>query len=119
MRPPRFSTRCLVASFPLLAACGAPFEPSSKIDSLRVLAVRPEPASGAPGETVTLEILVADGAPRESGEPRRPIEIAWLGGCHNPPSRLYFDCFPGLSAIAKELSESVRDTPPDALSPGS
>jgi hypothetical protein len=115
---PCFSLIVAIGSLPWLVACQAGFEPPSRVDSLRVLAVRPEPASGAPGETVSLEILVADGTASNSGEQARPIEIAWLGGCHNPPSRLYFDCFPTLSSIAEELSQTVAETPPDALPPG-
>jgi hypothetical protein len=107
----------LIAFVPLFAACGGPgYDSPSLVNSLRVLAVRPEPASGAPGETVTLEMLSVDGAP---SDPPRDIQVAWLGGCHNPESRLYFGCFPGISALAAELSEVVVETPPDALPPGS
>jgi hypothetical protein len=108
---------CFALAF-LVVGCGPSYDPPSVVDSLRVLAVRPEPASGAPGETVTLEMLVADGTPRESGETARPIEVVWLGGCHNPPSQLYYTCFPELAALAGELSENVVDTPPDTLPPG-
>lgn len=104
----------------LVAACSGPaFDEPSFVDGLRVLAVRPEPASGAPGETVTLEMLAVDGTPREAGEAQRPVELVWLGGCHNPDGRLYYGCFPALSALASELSERVVETPPDALPPGS
>jgi hypothetical protein len=108
--------RCLALA-PLVGACGPGYDPPSVVDSLRVLAVRPEPASGAPGETITLEMLVADGA-RKPGEAPRALEVVWLGGCHNPEARLYYGCFPGLSAIARELSDAVVETPPDALPPG-
>jgi hypothetical protein len=103
----------------LVVACGPGFDPPSVVESLRVLAVRPEPGSGAPGQTVRLEMLYADGTLREPGDPLRPIQIAWLGGCHNPESRLYFGCFPTISALARGLSARVVDTPPDALPPGS
>ena len=73
----------------LLVACSGPaYDEPSLVNGLRVLAVRPEPASGAPGETVTLEMLTVDGTPRASGEAPRPIELVWLGGCHNPEGRL-------------------------------
>lgn len=111
----RLSPALGLAALPFMLGCTGGFEPPSKLDGLRVLAVRPEPASGAPGETVTLEMLHADG---ERREPPRAIEIAWLGGCHNPPSRLYFDCFPNLARNARELSERVVETDPDALAPG-
>jgi hypothetical protein len=108
------------ALFVFLAACSGPaYDEPSLVNGLRVLAVRPEPASGAPGETVTLEMLEVDGTPRASGEAPRPIELVWLAGCHNPEGRLYYACFPGLSALSRELSERVVETPPDALPPGS
>jgi hypothetical protein len=109
--------RCLALAL-VAGACGPAYDPPSVVDSLRVLAVRPEPASGAPGETITLEMLIADGA-RKPDAPPRPLEIVWLGGCHNPEARLYYDCFPGLSAIARELSDAVVETPPEALPVGS
>jgi hypothetical protein len=108
------------ALFLLLAGCSGPaYDEPSLVSGLRVLAVRPEPASGAPGEIVTLEMLEVDGTPRAPGEAPRPIELVWLGGCHNPEGRLYYGCFPGLSALARELSERVVETPPDALPKGS
>jgi hypothetical protein len=114
----RIFARCFALAA-LAVACGPGYDPPSVVDSLRVLAVRPEPASGAPGETVTLEMLYVDGAPRENDEPPRPIEVAWLGGCHNPEARLYYTCFPTIAAIAGELSDKVVETPPNALPPGS
>jgi hypothetical protein len=109
--------RCLALAL-LAPACGPSFETPSVVDSLRVLAVRADPASGAPGETSTLEMLYADGTPLESGESPRTIQVAWLGGCHNPPGRAYYGCFPTISTIAKELSAAVIDTPEGALPPG-
>lgn len=100
------------------SACGPGFETPSVVDSLRVLAVRADPASGAPGETISFDMLYADGTPLESGESPRAVQVAWLGGCHNPGGRAYYGCFPALSAIARELSESVVDTPPDSLPAG-
>jgi hypothetical protein len=114
----RFLLARCIALAPLAGACGPGYDPPSVVESVRVLAVRPEPASGAPGETVSLEMLVTDATPREPGEARRPLQIAWLGGCHNPEAGLYYGCFPTLSAIARELSERVVETPADALPPG-
>src|SRR5262245_55679917 len=110
-------TKCLVFA-PFAVACGPSFDPPSVVSSLRVLAVRPAPAFGRPGESVTLEMLYVDGAEREFGELPRPIQVAWLAGCYNPESRLYFGCFTELSALAAGLSERVVDTPPDAFPPG-
>jgi hypothetical protein len=102
--------------FGLVLGCEPGFPSPSEISALRVLAVRPEPASGAPGATVTLEMLLADGkvAP---GDPARPIEVAWLLGCHNPPSRFYFACLPGFRALAAETS-SLADLPPGIVALG-
>jgi hypothetical protein len=60
-------------------------------------------------------MLHADG---DAGDPPREIQVAWLAGCHNPVSRLYFECLPDLSALSRELSDAVVETPPDALPPG-
>lgn len=62
----------LVVSAALAAACEPEFTPASVVDSLRVLAVRSEPAAVAPGETATLTPLVAD--PRGGG---RAVAYEW------------------------------------------
>jgi hypothetical protein len=94
-----------------LAGCEPGFEPPSKVTGLRVLAVRPEPASGSPGVPVALSMLVADGK-TEPDEPERPLQIAWLLGCHNPPTRLYYGCMP----ILRELAKGIDD--PSSVPPG-
>jgi hypothetical protein len=88
----------------LLAGCEPGFDPPSKIEGLRVLAVRPEPASGSPGVPVALSMLVADGK-TEPEEPARPLQIVWLLGCHNPPTRLYYGCLPILRALARGVDD--------------
>ena len=100
--------------------CSNDFAPKSRVDTLRVLAVRPEPASGAPGQTSTLDLLVADGASETNvvAGAQRALQVAWLGGCHNPPTRQFFGCYPLLGAIAARLSSRVVDTPAQALPPG-
>jgi hypothetical protein len=105
----------VVACFALLA-CEPGFDPPSKVKQLRVLAVRSEPASGSPGATVDLEMLVADGK-STPGEPERPLEMAWFLGCHNPPSRLYYACVPAFRALAQSTS-SLSELPPGAIAFG-
>lgn len=100
-----------------LCGCGDSFPPASHIDSLRVLAVVPEPASGIPGEPVHLELVYADGGVAP-GQDARPLEIAWLGGCHNPPTRQFFACYPLLDVVAKRLDTRVVDTDPADFPPG-
>jgi hypothetical protein len=96
-----------------LAGCDSGFEPPSLLDSLRVLAVKPEPASGTPGTSSRLTLAYADGARNDDGSLREPrgVQIAWFGGCHNPPSRQYFACYPVLTLIAARLSPRIVDTP--------
>ena len=78
-------------------ACQNDFAPPSQIHGLRVLAVRPEPASGSPGANVHLELLFADNRPPDA---MPSVSFAWLGGCHNPPSRQYYACLPALQRLA-------------------
>ncbi len=96
--------------------CDAGFDPQSEVHGLRVLAVRPEPASGSPGATISLDMLVADGK-TGPGEPPRPLEMAWLFGCHNPPSRLYYACIPPLRELAASVS-SLDELPPGTVAFG-
>src|SRR3954471_23596557 len=95
--------RLLLAPLALSAfACQDDFVPQSAIHGLRVLAVRPEPASGSPGATVHLELLFADSRVPDADAmpPMPPVSIAWLGGCHNPPGRQYYACLPALRRLA-------------------
>jgi hypothetical protein len=103
-----------------LTGCDSGFEPPSLLDSLRVLAVKPEPASGTPGTSSMLTLVYADGARNEDGSlrPPRDVQIAWFGACHNPPSRQYFACYPVLTTIAEHLSPRVIDTPLTGVPPG-
>jgi hypothetical protein len=81
---------------------------------LAVLAVRAEPPTGVPGRAVTFELLHSDEvAPPAGGA--RTVEIAWLGGCHNPAGGQYFDCYPGLRSAVALLAPHVADTPAEVL----
>ena len=103
----------------LVSGCQSPFAPPSEVRELRVLGTRAVPASGSPGASVALELLVADGAPAPEGAPARSLELAWLGGCHNPPTRQFFACYPYLQAVAASAPSRLRDVDPVALPPGS
>ena len=102
-----------------LGACANDFAPQSHVDTLRVIAVRPEPASGVPGQRSTLELVVADGAARVTapGEAARPLQVVWLAGCHNPSSRQFFGCYPLLGLLAARMSPRAIDTPVSRLPP--
>jgi hypothetical protein len=106
----------LALGFVVLAGCEPGFDPPSRVTGLRVLAVQPEPASGSPGVPVQLSMLVADGK-TEPDEPMRPLQIAWLLGCHNPPTRLYFGCFPILRVLANGLDDPTS-VPPGTVALG-
>jgi hypothetical protein len=81
---------------------------------LAVLAVRAEPPTGVPGGVVAFELLHSDEvAPPAGGA--RTLEVAWLGGCHNPPGGQYFGCYPGLRSAVTLLAPRVVDTPAEVL----
>lgn len=89
--------------------CGTDFPPASEVGGLRVLAVHQYPASGEPGATVTLDMLLAD--PRIIGlagdAPAPELSITWFGGCHNPPGRAYFACLPAMRELARRASDGT------------
>jgi hypothetical protein len=116
--------RFVVGALALAAfGCQNDFAPQSDVYGLRVLAVRPEPASGSPGATLALDMLVADHRPpvlKPDGSLAPPaVDIAWIGGCHNPPGRQYYACLPALHQLAAALeSGTVPNGPVDvALGP--
>jgi hypothetical protein len=110
-------SRSVLCALGILAGCSNSFEESSRIDTLRVLAVVPEPASGSPGQTSTLELVIADGAAEAgtAGGSPRALQVAWLAGCHNPPGRQFYACYPLLRQVASQLSPRVTDTPGQKL----
>jgi hypothetical protein len=76
----------LVAS----AGCGgASFEPASKIQGLRVLALQKQPPYAKPGETVDFKLLYWDGKSTEASP--RNLEFNFFS-CSNPPGDLYYAC---------------------------
>jgi len=111
---------CLATLLIATAGCEAGFPPPSELRSLRVLAVRPEPASGVPGGVSHLELLAvdADQAAGALSAAPRPLQIAWLGGCHNPPSRQFFACYPLLQRMAQFLAPKVIETDTSGVPPG-
>lgn len=66
------------------------FDPQSRVDSVRLLAVKADKPYANPGEVVTLEALVADARPVKP----RPLKIYWIPiVCLNPRDDLYYQCF--------------------------
>lgn len=92
-----------------IAACGSPsFAPASRVDTLRVLAVRADQPFARPGEGVHVTALVADGhAPRA-------VAFAW-GVCVNPGSEEADACARGASTFTFGGPTFDVQVPGDAL----
>jgi hypothetical protein len=101
----------LPALLAALASCSEPLDPPSRLDGLRVLAVKTEPPLARPGERVSLEMLAVDGA---AGDPARRVRKLWLGGCHAPEGDLPSSCFDRLAPALRALSPGDLD---DELAP--
>ena len=91
----------------LLGGCSEEEPPDD--DALTIAAVRVDPPSGQPGDTLTAEVLHAGRMYPDEDE--SAYEVAWLGGCHNPPSGEYYGCLPGLLDWVQDLSSPVSSTP--------
>jgi hypothetical protein len=72
-------------------ACGnSGFDPVSKVDSVRLFAVRADKPYAKPGETVTLEALTTDARKDRT----RAAKLYWIPIlCLNPQNDLYYLCF--------------------------
>jgi hypothetical protein len=74
----------------LSVACADDFQPSSKVESVRILATRADKPYAKPGDTVLLDLLAADGRSDQS----RPMALSWLPApCINPPDGSYYNCY--------------------------
>ncbi len=76
--------RIAIFGLSLLAACGAEFDPGSRVTDFRLLAVGADAPYAAPGETVHLTALAHEPA-------GRPISYAWLT-CENPADTSALGC---------------------------
>jgi len=75
-----------------------------------VLAVRADNPYPKPGSKVRMEMLWHDGK-SPADEPRKNIQILWIGGCFDPVGDLYYSCYPELG----ELFGSNGQPAPEAL----
>lgn len=84
----------VLAGAATLAACaGEGFDPASRVDSVRLFAVRADKPYAKPGEVVTLEGLTTDA---RKDRPR-PLKLYWIPvACLNPRDDLYYLCFAAL-----------------------
>jgi hypothetical protein len=80
-----------VAAFAFVG-CGSAFDPQSKVTGVRMFGVRADKPFAKPGDTVSLEVLAADGR----AERPRPLRVFWIPiVCTNPRDDLYYLCFAG------------------------
>lgn len=86
-----------VALAALALGCDKSFDPSSVLNTLRVLAVRADSPYPKPGTHVQLEMLYYDG--KSPPDQPRAISVLWLAGCFDPAGDLYQGCFSQLSAL--------------------
>ena len=114
---------CAFAAVTLLAACQSDLPPASLVAGVRILATRADLPYAAPGESVSLQALVADGR----ADPSRPLQVYWLPTpCLNPAGDAYYNCYPsfgGTFAPGVDLSSQLTagehlgiTLPADALS---
>jgi hypothetical protein len=69
--------------------CGTSFDPSSDIQSLRVLGIQKDQPYARPGTAVNLSMLWFDG---KAPDGNRPIQRFWSPACGNPAGDLYYTC---------------------------
>lgn len=97
---PVFRVACSLLCAAVSLGCGPEFDPPSEVAGLRVLGVQKSEPYAQPGRDVELRLLYHDGAfPDDTsddlmdGSTPRPISVAWLTGCWNPPGDSYAGCF--------------------------
>ncbi len=104
-------------------ACGPEFDPPSKLQSLRILAVkkddpylRPTAVAGAtsgsstdyrPDNTAHMVLAMEDARLKQDEQvpPKPPLQKVWFGGCNNPPRDNYFSCMLSVWLSFKVLTE--------------
>jgi hypothetical protein len=112
----------MILAMGLAGACSGDLPAVSLVDSVRILATRADQPYAKPGETVTLQVLAADGRASRS----RPMRVFWLPTvCMNPAGDDYFGCYPAmatqfapgadLSGVLSEGEQWSFTMPPDAI----
>jgi len=92
-----------------LVACGArPFTPQTVVDNVRVLSSRTDLPYAQPGESVNVDLLVADGRPDQS----RAVTVGWLPFlCVNPAADLYYACFAPQAQVVPSTGTLAEPAP--------
>lgn len=88
------------------AGCRGPtFDPSSKVESVRILATAADRPYALPGDTVTMSVLAVDGRATRPA----PMNVFWLPApCVDPPGDAQFACYPG---FARQFAPGVDLAP--------
>ena len=97
----------------MASGCQPGFDPPSKVAGLRILAVQADKPYANAGESVTFEMTYTDGL--DPANPRN-VQIAWIGGCFDPPGDLYYGCYAQLGKqLASASSVKPGQPPPPEL----
>jgi hypothetical protein len=106
------ATLCLL----MLAApsCAPGFDATSKVNTLRILAVTADKSYALPGDDITLRMTLHDGLSRVNDNVTRPLQIVWLAGCTDPESDSVFLCFPQFAELLAPLAGMDPMGPPPA-----
>ncbi len=123
---PRFESRIaalvwVACASALGAGCNEPSERPSRLETLRVVAVRADHPFAPPGSEVRLDMLLYDGAPeatRDDGS-RRPVHVLWMASCLNASGDLYYECYPELHRALAGVSDAdlAAERIPEGLTP--
>jgi hypothetical protein len=99
----------------LVPSCAPGFDPVSKVNTLRILAVTADKPYAQPGEEITLRMTLYDGFGAQDPESGpRTVQIVWIGGCFNPQGDQYFLCFPQLAEVLGGLAQQQGGGLPDS-----
>jgi hypothetical protein len=93
MRAATFACSLLV-----LLGCEAPFapDPGSKLEGVRILAVRADAPYAKPNDTVNLEVLAVDA--RQN--PTVPVALSWIPmPCIDPEADAYYNCYSSFATM--------------------
>lgn len=94
------------------ALLGCTQEPLRDTDHLRIVAVQAEPPTASAGQLVQLKLLHSDLVRARAGV---PVQVAWIGGCHDPPGGRHLDCYEPAREAVRLYAERVYDTPTSVL----
>lgn len=102
----RFVLLCLLL-LGWAASCAPGFDPVSKVNTLRILAVTADLPYAQPGDAITFSMTVHDGYGQDGlGAEPRDLEVIWLGGCFDPEGDQYFLCLEQIAQIVAPLDGS-------------